>query len=403
MLFSAPVEIIYRSSCIVGPSLASSVDFKGLKQEVTIDCSTSNSSSAAEHVSTHTATSEALSETSVDAKPNTVLFPYQQSDHDNENICLPYIVQHKLLNNAQQILECSCFEYAKKVIPHLLKEKSLDCPEAAQVNDWFHAIKLVDEAKLKENAQMAKKDMCTRPLDLTRILWSIKELRNKVVHREVIPAIRVTELLNYAMDGALILQDRDGFVRLEKLRDDSGRLHNELVSVNNESQELYKTELLLIEKKRADLTREAEEAKIAFEEHRMMKRRNMACSYNIEQGVNTTTIKETDITSDCGLETASKEILDVSSTNDVSASTLDLYTRVKLCRNMVLEDVSLVDISVAPENPLAECVIPGTCTIYQNNPEESILSELTNHRILAAEGDLTDLIVKAEIWRDVIS
>ncbi|KAI5847860.1 hypothetical protein DFP73DRAFT_474952 [Morchella snyderi] len=96
---------------------------------------------------------------------------------DPEIPSLPFKQQHRILTALQSILECACYDFARKHYPNLLVRKHWDCPEAGEITQWARNIAF-EFRKDPINTKGAR--------DVEVFISTLKstdEIRNAAVHR----------------------------------------------------------------------------------------------------------------------------------------------------------------------------------------------------------------------------
>lgn len=116
------------------------------------------------------------------------------------------------MTTAQQVLEECCFDFAKKWLPDLVKERGWDCAAAVELTRWTKI--------LKKKLPNFHPFQALRPgsPSLQDLMVSAAQLRHTAVHRQPTTARRLAQLLDSAIKLADLLQDHIRAARLEQLK-----------------------------------------------------------------------------------------------------------------------------------------------------------------------------------------
>ena len=122
---------------------------------------------------------------------------------------LPIKSQHALLAHLQQVLEVSCYEFGRRVMPDVLRRRGWDCAESVELNRWTDEFQRGEQSFL--TAAYTKK-----PLRL--LLRSIANIRHCAVHRRKVPAKNIKQFLLDAEALVLLLGDVECSERIITIR-----------------------------------------------------------------------------------------------------------------------------------------------------------------------------------------
>lgn len=92
-------------------------------------------------------------------------------------IYIPYRAQHVILNEAQRLLEESCFDFIQKWLPSILEEKGWECASSVELTKSTQLL-AVYSTKIPKEAFI---NLGATPL--TQILYATNRLRHSAVHR----------------------------------------------------------------------------------------------------------------------------------------------------------------------------------------------------------------------------
>jgi hypothetical protein len=132
---------------------------------------------------------------------------------------LPFDTQHVLLNTVQQMLEESCFEFAKKWFPYDNRVKMWTTPAQVEISKWR------DILSIAHIPAEALDTTAYTPLRL--LLQEATFLRNNAVHRSPVDVEHLLRLLTSAVQLTRMLRDQTRQMRIQKLID---HLKDELVT-----------------------------------------------------------------------------------------------------------------------------------------------------------------------------
>ncbi|XXH02984.1 hypothetical protein Hte_009374 [Hypoxylon texense] len=125
-------------------------------------------------------------------------------------IYVPYKVQHRILNEAQRMLEESCFDFVQKWLPVVLEEQAIDCASSIELTNWTRLV-----AKIADRIPQEAFDLGAAPL--TEILFATNKLRHTAVHRLLTTARGIQDLVKSAMALTLALNDHRRAGELEEM------------------------------------------------------------------------------------------------------------------------------------------------------------------------------------------
>ncbi|KAI0178499.1 hypothetical protein GGR52DRAFT_578803 [Hypoxylon sp. FL1284] len=123
---------------------------------------------------------------------------------------IPYKAQHLILNEAQRMLEESCFEFVERWTPAVLEEQGLDCASAIELTKWTRLL-----AKIANKMPQGAFNLGVAPL--TEVLFATNKLRHSAVHRLSTTARGIHDLLKSATALALALNDHRRAGQLEEM------------------------------------------------------------------------------------------------------------------------------------------------------------------------------------------
>ncbi|KAF2135477.1 uncharacterized protein K452DRAFT_260619 [Aplosporella prunicola CBS 121167] len=118
----------------------------------------------------------------------------------------PYKIQHDILSGIQNILEESCFDFARQRLPTVLSEQGWTCAAAGELTAWLFIFKRHSNS---ENLPFHNSTFDS-------ISSHLRHLRNTAVHRTPLPTGELINLLQYAVKLTDMLRDP---VRTRKLQD----------------------------------------------------------------------------------------------------------------------------------------------------------------------------------------
>lgn len=162
--------------------------------------------------------------------------------------CLPYGTQHKILSKAQEFLEKACFDFATKSLPDVLVSHGYKCPEAVELVVWPKIFAANSGTLAYEFPNLSRER-------LDPLFASTRNLRNIAVHRLVIPATEVSQLVADAISLVEILHGR---ARADSLRVLNEKIIAEMGTIETKRSELkagFYVKLEEIRKEREELDR----------------------------------------------------------------------------------------------------------------------------------------------------
>ncbi|KAI0594792.1 hypothetical protein F4775DRAFT_595926 [Biscogniauxia sp. FL1348] len=160
-------------------------------------------------------------------------------------ILIPYNVQHLILNEAQRLLEESCFQFAQRWFPSVLEEKGWNYASSLELTKWTQVIASEAGAMPTEAFNMGEKK-------LNEVLFATHALRHSAVHRLPATARGVMDMVRSGVAMASVLGDIKRAAQLEVMCDE--------VASKAKSFEVYKNALENVTKMRLDsIQRQREE------------------------------------------------------------------------------------------------------------------------------------------------
>ncbi|KAK1721347.1 uncharacterized protein BDZ83DRAFT_438364 [Colletotrichum acutatum] len=131
------------------------------------------------------------------------------------NAFLSYEAQHALFIRIQNLLETACFDYARQAHPKILEAGQWESPECVELQKWMWIFE--NEAFHTFRAE-------TAPLphtDWHAFFKSIKQIRHKAVHREVLCVADVKAYFANAESLAKLLRQDECLAKLGTLREET--------------------------------------------------------------------------------------------------------------------------------------------------------------------------------------
>ncbi|KAL7620598.1 hypothetical protein AAE478_009593 [Parahypoxylon ruwenzoriense] len=125
-------------------------------------------------------------------------------------ISIPYKTQHLILNEAQRMLEESCFEFGQKWLPTVLKGEGWDCAYSAELTKWTSLLAEKVDTIPGEAFNLGG-------TSLTEGLLATNELRQSAVHRLPMTARSTRDLVQSAVALALALRDSRRASQLQEI------------------------------------------------------------------------------------------------------------------------------------------------------------------------------------------
>ncbi|EEQ27352.1 ubiquinol-cytochrome-c reductase cytochrome c1 [Microsporum canis CBS 113480] len=161
---------------------------------------------------------------------------------------IPYRSQHLLLTKTQCLLEECCYVFTSKWMPDLLLKRKWDCPEAIELNKWVRVF-MKRISKLPADALHDG-----HKANIFEIVESVVQLRHSAVHRLLISAKRLEDLINSSVAFVSMLRDSHRQSQLSELDVNLKRMIK--------SQELNKNFLeMQLQEKLDDIQKQREELK----------------------------------------------------------------------------------------------------------------------------------------------
>ncbi|OTB00697.1 hypothetical protein M426DRAFT_65441 [Hypoxylon sp. CI-4A] len=124
---------------------------------------------------------------------------------------IPYKAQHVILNEAQRMLEETCFEFAQKWLPAVLVEKGWDCASSVELTKWTRLLTTKADVIPSEAFHL------TGMPPLAELLAATSKLRHSAVHRLWTTARGIQDLVKSAVALAVILGDHKRASQLEEI------------------------------------------------------------------------------------------------------------------------------------------------------------------------------------------
>ncbi|KAK1493582.1 ubiquinol-cytochrome-c reductase cytochrome c1 [Colletotrichum cuscutae] len=128
---------------------------------------------------------------------------------------LSYEAQHALFAKIQSLLEKACFDYAKQTHPKILEAGQWESPECVELQKWMWIFK-------NEVFDTFRAETVPLPhIDWHAFFESIKQIRHKAVHREVLCVANVKAYLADAESLAKLLRQDECLAKLGFLREET--------------------------------------------------------------------------------------------------------------------------------------------------------------------------------------
>ncbi|RDL36161.1 uncharacterized protein BP5553_06773 [Venustampulla echinocandica] len=122
-------------------------------------------------------------------------------------VYLPFRLEHTLMTCIQKLLEETCFHFAEKWIPDLLRKQGWDTPEAGELNHWWGALKHSQVPRHAVNFQSSD--------EVEYLIVRLHQVRHAAVHR-----LRSDEIIKRMLKDAVDFVSGFGDeLRRDKLRD----------------------------------------------------------------------------------------------------------------------------------------------------------------------------------------
>ncbi|KAF9761558.1 hypothetical protein IL306_003781 [Fusarium sp. DS 682] len=155
------------------------------------------------------------------------------------------------METLQKSLEVVCYQYAKEVLPNILRERGWDCPESVELNEWTGIL---------SREGLLGSGMTPKPSK--DFLRSIASIRHTAVHRVRTNATGLEKFLTDAEAFARALENNTMQVGvISKLRADLSSVVSELAQNKQFLQLQLERTQLEIEQQRQELIRREQEAK----------------------------------------------------------------------------------------------------------------------------------------------
>jgi hypothetical protein len=157
-------------------------------------------------------------------------------------LILPFMLQHRVLVEAQQILEASLFNFVKQKCNGVLLEAIF--PESIELPEWRPIFgKAGGKLPLDEAAQQA----------LSPLMKKACQMRHIAVHRRVIPAKEVIDAVRNSASIVRILEDRPAMRRLYQIEKVLRSVHMQFQGVSQELEHSFQTQMETIMMRRYEL------------------------------------------------------------------------------------------------------------------------------------------------------
>ncbi|KAI1485701.1 hypothetical protein F5X96DRAFT_658380 [Biscogniauxia mediterranea] len=160
-------------------------------------------------------------------------------------ILIPYNVQHLILNEAQRLLEESCFQFAQTWFPSVLKKRGWNYASSLELTRWTQVI--ANEANYIPTGAFKMGEE-----KLNEVLSATHTLRHSAVHRLPTTARGITDMVKSGVAMASVLGDVKRAAQLEVMCDE--------VASKAKTFEVYKNALENVTKRKLDcIQRQREE------------------------------------------------------------------------------------------------------------------------------------------------
>ncbi|RYP85783.1 hypothetical protein DL769_000891 [Monosporascus sp. CRB-8-3] len=126
-------------------------------------------------------------------------------------IFIPYKTQHLILNEAQRLLEESCFEFLQKWLPSTLEQKGWECASSIELTKSTRLLAR-NAAGIPNEAFI---DLGDTPVE--EILFAANKLRHSAVHRLPNTTRGIRDLCKSAVTLAATLGDNIRAIKLEEI------------------------------------------------------------------------------------------------------------------------------------------------------------------------------------------
>ncbi|KAI5921051.1 hypothetical protein F4810DRAFT_702529 [Camillea tinctor] len=129
-------------------------------------------------------------------------------------ILIPYHVQHLILNEAQRLLEESCFQFAQTWFPSVLKARGWDCARSLELTRWTRVLANAANGIPREAFRIGEQQQ------LDEVLSATDSLRHSAVHRLPSTARGIVEMVKAGVTMASVLGDIRRAAQLEVMCDE---------------------------------------------------------------------------------------------------------------------------------------------------------------------------------------
>lgn len=161
--------------------------------------------------------SQVLVWASVRSLESRTLYARTSSNSSFPPLVFPFVPGHRILKEAQSILEKACFDFAKKAMPDILQWKQWACAEAAELNLWAKVLKMHEGVLVgtEHKPVLLSKDVFYK---------SIANIRHMAVHRIPVAARELDKLLVDGEALACLLGDKAALSKLSNIRSEVKRI-----------------------------------------------------------------------------------------------------------------------------------------------------------------------------------
>ena len=124
---------------------------------------------------------------------------------------MPFKNQRQVLTTVQELLEESCFDFARQWLLDVLKHQDIKEAEQVELTEWSN-IMAKEGKKLPKHAIQR-----IAGTSLTQELTATHQLRNAAVHREKVSVARMQEMLRAALNLVTIMKDDKRMAIIDQL------------------------------------------------------------------------------------------------------------------------------------------------------------------------------------------
>ena len=104
---------------------------------------------------------------------------------------LPFKIQHELLGNIQTLIEETCFYFAQKWLPELLKRQGWSTPEQGELTSWW---------ALLQDCHVPRQAIAFSDIKASVVFKNCRQIRNCAVHREPVPVSGIKSMIRDAIN-----------------------------------------------------------------------------------------------------------------------------------------------------------------------------------------------------------